>query len=220
MEIIFLEGNFLIKTLSAPEELEAGFRLRHDVYCDELKWVPRSPDGMEKDFYDSFSECIGVYELPEQKLIGHIRLTASPNPFMIDKEFACLMPEGLHVRKGPDVSEVTRLCVEKESRSGNLPISIPQMLYKGMYQWCLFNGTRFLMMVVDHRCFRHLKSSGLIVEALGDFITMPDGVKAAVCRIDWRKFEEISSEKKPEFLEWMSKTQVPLPSQLLSHALY
>jgi N-acyl-L-homoserine lactone synthetase len=49
MELIFREGNFLIKTLSAYEELEAAFRLRHEVFCEELKWVPCSP-GVKKQF--------------------------------------------------------------------------------------------------------------------------------------------------------------------------
>ena len=219
MELLFQEDTHIVKTLSAHEEIEAAFRLRHDVYCDELKWVPPSPDGMEKDRYDSFSEYIGVYD-GLLELIGQLRLTASPNPFMIEKEFACLMPEGRRVKKGPDVSEVTRLCVKKEKRSGRLKPTIPQLLYKGMYQWSLDNGTRYLMMVVEHICYRHLRSSGLVVEAVGDFIAMPDGVKAAVCIIDWLKFEGVSMEKNPEFFGWMSKTPVHCPSQLLSHGLY
>ncbi|MBI5892273.1 MAG: hypothetical protein HZB79_01240 [Deltaproteobacteria bacterium] len=43
MELIFQEGSYLIKTLSTHEEMEAAYRLRHEVFVDELKWVPACP---------------------------------------------------------------------------------------------------------------------------------------------------------------------------------
>lgn len=211
MALIFQEGEFLVKTLSAHEELEAALRLRHAVFCDELKWVPPSPDGLETDAYDRFSDLIGVYDAG-RTLIGHIRLTPSPHPFMVEKEFACILPEGVTVAKGPKTAEVTRLCVRKESRGIRLPASVPNMLYKGMYQWSLAMSRRVLVIVVDKRCFRHLRATGLTVDPLGPFHTMPDGVSAAVCAINWDKFERVSGVQRPEYLEWMSTLQAPCPS--------
>lgn len=217
MELIFQEGDFLIKTLSAHEELEEAYRLRHDVFCDELKWVPPSPGGLEIDAYDSFSDLIGVFD-SAGTLVGHIRLTPAPHPFMAEKEFACILPEGVEIAKGPRTSEVTRLCVRRESRSNQGPVSIPSMLYKGMYQWSLSMGMRVLVIVVDKRCFRHLKATGLTVDPLGPFFTMPDGVNAAVCTINWEKFEAVSREKKPDYLEWMSEKKLLRPIEVFSGA--
>ena len=217
MELIFQEGDFLVKTLAAHEELEDAYRLRHDVFCDELKWVPPSSDGLEKDAYDRFSDLIGVFD-STQTLVGHIRLTPSPHPFMAEKEFSCILPEGLKIAKGPRTSEVTRLCVRKESRSAQGPVSIPSMLYKGMYQWSLAMGMRVLVIVVDKRCFRHLKSTGLTVDPLGPFFTMPDGVNAAVCTINWEKFEAVSKEQRPEYLEWMSSKRLKKSIEVFSAA--
>lgn len=219
MDILFQEGEFLVKTLSAYEEMEEAYRLRHDVFCDELKWVPPSRNGLEIDPYDRFSDLVGVFD-SEQTLIGHIRLTPSPNPFMVEKEFACILPEDVKFAKGPRTAEVTRLCVRKENRSSKLPVSIPNMLYKGMYQWSIAMGMRVLVIVVDNRCFRHLRSIGLTVDPLGPFYTMPDGVKAAVCTINWDKFERVSAEQRPGFFEWMSTLQAPCPSLLLRHGPY
>lgn len=219
MELLFQEDIYIVKTLSSHEEIEAAFRLRHDVYCDELKWAPPSPDGIETDRYDSFSENIGVFD-GDRRIVGYIRIIPSPYPFMIEKEFASLMSEGAKIDKSADVHEVTRLCVRKETRSSLSSTNISHLLYKGLYQWNLSNKMRHSVMVVDKRCYRHLRLTCLPVEAAGDFHTMPDGVKAAVCTLDWRRFEELSMEKRPEFFNWMSKLPAHYPSQLLSHGLY
>ena len=219
MELIFEEENFLVKTLSTHEEMEAAFRLRHDVFSMELKWVPPSSDGMEKDPYDSFSRYLGVFDT-SGLLVGHIRIITSEHPFMVEKEFSCMMPEGAKVTKTADVAEITRLCVRKDIRSNQSMACIPNLLYKGLYHWNMGNDVRHSLMVVDKRCFRHLRLSGLPVEQLYDFVMMPDGVKAGVCNLDWRRFEESAPEKKPEFFKWMSILPVRYPSQWLSHALY
>ncbi len=210
MELIFQEGNFLVKTLNTPEELEASFRLRHEVFCGELKWVPPSPDGMEKDAYDGFAQNIGVFNEMNQ-LVGNIRLIRADYPFMIEKEFAFLMPKGANIRKGPDIAEVTRLCVRKLNRFNQAGPNIAHLLYKGLYQWNLNNGIRYSWMVIEKKSYRHLRLTGLPVEALDNkFLTMPGGIKAAICTLDWCRFEDIAGDKKPELLEWMRDVVFPL----------
>ncbi len=215
MELIFQEEDFIVKTLSAPEEMEEAYRLRHDVFSEELRWVPPSPEGLEKDTYDEFSHYIGVFS-QSLELVGHLRFTTTPNPFMVEKEFAVLMPEGSRINKAPDVFEVTRLCVRKDYRSTS-GANVSRMLYKSTFQWSISNEMRHSVIVVDYRCFRHLRLSGLTIDPIGEFKVMPDGVKAAVCNIDWHKFDKTARLKKPEFHEWMSTIQAPYPSLSLQH---
>lgn len=227
MELNFQESRFLVKTLSTQEEIEAGFRLRHEVFCNELKWVPPTAEKTEIDGYDSFSEYIGVFNYGDD-LIAHARLITSPNPFMIEKEFACMMPEGKKVDKKPDVAEITRLCVKNTERVSHNFTNISQLIYKGIYLWSLANEMRHMVMVVDKRYFRLLRLSGFPVKALGEFVTMPDGVQATVISLDWREFEELSAERKPEFLTWMSAVPARqyttlsdrYPSQSQLHGIY
>lgn len=202
MQPDFHQEGIFVKLLSNETEMTASFRLRHEVFCEELKWVPVFSDKMERDRYDDFSESIGVFN-ERSELVGNMRLIRVPRPFMIEKEFACMLPRGMKIRKTPDVAEVTRFCVRKDYRAGRSNLSVPNFLYKGLYHWNLYNGIRYSWMVVDKRYYRLLRLTGLPTEAVGDFVAMPDGVKAAVCLLDWRKFEEKAKNKKPEFLKWM-----------------
>lgn len=218
MELLFEEAGLIVKTVSAPEEFEGVWRLRHDVFATELRWVPEDPKGLEKDRYDWFSDTIGVFT-EDMETVGSLRMITAPDPFMIDEEFACLMPEGASIDRTPEVAEITRLCVRKEFRSGNCNPNITFLLYKGLYHWNMSKGVRYSAMVVDNRCYRILRLACLPVEALGPFVTMPDGVKAAVCMLDWRRFEADASRKRPEYFEWMATLPNRYPERSLSREL-
>jgi acyl homoserine lactone synthase len=221
MELIFQEGEFLVKTLSTHEEMDAAFRLRHEVFSEELKWVPRDPGQREIDDYDrgSFSHYIGVFD-GVYGILGHARLIPAPYPFMVEKEFLGLMPDGKMVRKGADSGEITRLCVKKEDRSRQHLTNVSYLIYKGIYQWSLANGVRHLIMVVEQKYYRLLRLNSFPVNAINGFMTMPDGVKATAITLDWRAFEEYAARVKPEFLKWMSTLPPLYPLQSRSHGLY
>ena len=233
MELIFQEDNFLIKTLSAPEEMDAAYRLRHEVFVDELKWVPPSPDGMEKDGYDKFAIPIGLFDMSlqtggELHLIGFVRLIQSNYPFMVEKEFACLLPKDEPLKKLPDMVESTRICIKKERRAdkvGSLGLTTGHLLYKAIYNWCIIHNSRFLATIIEKRYYRHLKSI-FPFEPLGEFLRMGDGVLTGIVLLDWRDFEMASHERRPDFMEWMTTIQAPLPlhahvpSGLPLHASY
>lgn len=215
MELVFKEEGFLIKRITTCEEREAAFRLRHDVFCDELKWVPPSQDRMEEDAYDAFAHPIGLFD-ETKTLVGHVRLIHAPDPFMIEKEFACLLNGDKAFSKLPNMAESTRICVKKEFRTRQVgSLSIAHLLYKAIYNWCLLNDARFFVTIIEKRYYRYLKIF-FPFEPLGRFLPLGDGVLSGVVFMDWRNFELQAGEKKPDFLEWMSKllTRDPLLSPL------
>jgi N-acyl-L-homoserine lactone synthetase len=219
MELIFREGNFLIKTLSAYEELEAAFRLRHEVFCEELKWVPCSPGVIERDDYDCFAQSIGVFD-EKNNLVGTVRLTQASRPFMIEKEFACLLPVNSGFKKTLDMAEVTRLCVKRILRlCPDISTKVSLFLYKGVYQWSLHNDVRYLAMVVEKNNYRLLRLTGFPVKKMDGFKTMTGGVKAGILILDLRNFEKEAREKKPELINWMSQLSSLAPWRLLRHGL-
>lgn len=211
------EDGFLIKSLTAHEEMEQGFRLRHEVFSEELKWAPISGDGKEVDSYDnSFASYLGVFDARQGLLLGYARLINAPRPFMIDREFANLTSDEQRIEKSKDMAEITRLCVQKKGRKADYILRVSNLLYKGIYHWSLDMGVRHLVMVVDKRYYRLLRLTGFPVKLVGNFIDMPDSVQAAVIRLDWQEFDKLAAEKKPEFFEWISTQpdHVPLPGLL------
>ena len=55
------EPRLFVKVLNESEELEKNYRLRYQVFCEELKWVRCRIDKREIDFYDKHSKYIGVF---------------------------------------------------------------------------------------------------------------------------------------------------------------
>ncbi len=216
MELMVQEGGFLIKTLTAYEEMEQGFRLRHEVFSEELKWAPLSTDRKEVDRYDSFASGIGVFDA-RQGLLGYARFITSPHPFMIDREFANLTTEEQAIQKSRDMAEVTRLCVRKNGRKADYLLRVSNLLYKGIYLWSMNMGIRHLVMVVDRRYYRLLRLTGFPVKPAGSFKVMPDSVQAAVLSLDLKEFKEVAEDKKPEFFGWISTQPDHVPSPGLSH---
>ena len=45
---------------TTPEHYEKAYRLRHEVYCTELGWVPENPEGLEIDEFDKDAKLICV----------------------------------------------------------------------------------------------------------------------------------------------------------------
>lgn len=209
----------MIKTLSAYEEMEQGYRLRHEVFSKELRWAPVTEDQQEVDSYDSFASCIGVFDA-NRELLGYARLIESPKPFMIDKEFANLTTEEDRVQKSADMAEITRLCVKKKGRKADYILRVSNLLYKGIYLWSMKMGVRHLVMVVDKRYYRLLRLTGFPVKSVGDFVVMPDSVQAAVISLDLKEFKEVGEEKRPEFFRWISTQPDLVPSPELWHGLY
>lgn len=211
MELIFKEGDFLIKTLNTQEEMEASFRLRHEVFCDELKWVPSFPDDMERDDYDAFAHHLGLFN-ERRQLIGYVRLIISPDAFMSEKEFACLIAKDKPLEKRASMAESTRICVKTEWRAHKAgDLTMGHLLYKAIYLWCLAHDMRFLLTIIEKRYHRYLKIF-FPFEQLGEFLPLGDGVLSGIVLLDWRNFEALTGEKKPEFLKWMLNATYPAPS--------
>jgi len=219
MELMVQEGGFLIKTLTAYEEMEQGFRLRHEVFSEELKWAPVTEEGTEVDSYDGFASGLGVFDR-RQGLLGYARFITAPHPFMIDKEFAGLTTDEQRIQKSKDMAEITRLCVQKKGRKADFLLRISNLLYKGIYLWSMKMGIRHLVMVVDKRYYRLWRLTGFPVKPVGNFKVMPDSVQAAVLSLDLKEFKEVAEDKKPEFFGWISTQPDHVPSPGLSHGLY
>ncbi len=100
------------------------YRLRHSVYCDDLKWEPVRPSGLESDEYDAHSVHILLRHVATREHVGCVRivLTRPQDPaFRLPFERVCddkLDPTGMAFDLLPRnrVAEISRLAVISKYR--------------------------------------------------------------------------------------------------------
>ena len=209
MAAFFVDGELHFKTLDKDSEKEEAYRLRHQVFAEELGWVPCNKDGMEIDDYDSNCVLVGLFA--NDQLIACLRILLPFQKFMLEKEFKEILG-GQAVKKTQATIEVTRFCVAKEVRKsqviteyGNFPVIMA--LEKAFYNWCRFNEMDDVYMVVSKNFFRLLNLLGMPCKAIAPAVKMPDGVVALAAISSWTAFEEHNEKKKPDLLAWFQNCE-------------
>ena len=204
--VLAREAPFRVELLRSAQQKDQAFRLRHQLFAETLHWVPEVPSGLEMDGYDSFTEMIGILD-SQRRVLGQVRMHESGVPYMIEREFATVLGEGLLPLKGRDTAEITRFGLAPEARSLVVrtlqgEYDLTSLMLKGIYHWCLPRGVRTVFAVVDHRFLRLLHLRGFPFEAMAEPKRMPDGVVALAIRLDWSRFEAQCRERRPALLAW------------------
>ena len=204
-QIAFYEGEFLVKTLESEEELRQAYHLRHRVFAEKLRWVPESNDQLESDVYDAWSTSIGLFS--NQQLLGMVRMTPAPFPFMLESEFSGCLVGSHRVRKNLDTAEITRLAVDPAIADRGLSAKLMRTIFKGMYQWCLANNIRYTYLVVESKLLRILQHLWTSCDPLGPPVALPPAKALSVAAImDLVKCENVLAQKNPHLMEWMATT--------------
>lgn len=220
METLFCEGDWLVKTLQTDAERVDAYRLRHDVFAVELKWVLPTSNRMESDYYDAFAVHFGIFNFSGQ-IDGYVRLIASPRPFMVEREFACLMTSVTGFVKTSNMVELTRICVRKNARTLTCRgMTLAQCLYKAVYNWCLEAGYTHMVAVVEKKYYILMKRSKFPLESVGDFIPLGAGVLSGVVMLDWRRIEKELKYERPDYYSWLVNLQDFPQARSLRRALY
>lgn len=210
--IVFTEGDTLVKTIETKDEMVKAYQLRHRVFAERLKWVPERADRLEADAYDAWSTSIGVFN-SRKDLLGLVRMTHAPVPFMLESEFsACLV--GRHqVRKATDTAEITRLAIDPNIADRGLSARLMKTVFKGMYQWCLQHEVRYTYMVVEHRLLKVVQRMGWPCRAIAEPVALPPAhVLSIGGLLDLDEFRLQAEIARPGMLEWLTTTTLPLCS--------
>lgn len=190
-----ISGNDYSILAGHQEKNEDIYRLRAKVFFQELNWVPST--SREIDAYDQYAVHISVYS--QQQLVGVLRILDSGLPWMLQNEFHRLAPSDLEKRKNSSSCEVTRLAVRKSERKTRFQngSTISDLLYQGLFTYCMLNDLRRVYMVVSTAVLRALRFSGLPCREVSSPVSMPDGVVAVSACLDWSEFVEGNMNKKP-----------------------
>lgn len=214
-DVAFYEGEFLVKTIETKEEMTQAYQLRHRVFAERLKWVPERTDRLEADVYDAWSTSIGVFG-GTKKLLGLVRMTHAPVPFMLESEFSDCLVGSHQVRKETDTAEITRLAVDPMIADRGLSARLMKVIFKGMYQWCLLHDVRYTYMVVEHRLLRVVQRMGWPCHAIGEPVALPPAEVLSIGGLlDLDEFRLQASACRPSMLDWLTTTTPALsPAQL------
>ena len=204
--VTFCEGEFFVKSLETKEDLTQAYRLRHRVFAERLKWVPERGDRLEADVYDTWSTSIGVFA-DNTRLLGLVRMTHAPVPFMLESEFSACLVGSHRIRKETDTAEITRLAVDPEIADRGLSARLMKVIFKGMYQWCLLHDVRYTYMVVEHRLLRVVQRMGWPCRAIGEPVALPPAEVLSIGGLlDLDEFRSQASACRPAMLDWLTTT--------------
>jgi N-acyl-L-homoserine lactone synthetase len=171
----------------------ALLRFRHRIFREELRWLPVTSNGLDRDEYDAFSENFGVFV--NQCVVGSVRITPGHQRFMLEKEFAALLPMGWALHKGAHSAEVTRLAVET-NQHGRRHKQAVMLLYHCLYRWAEQNGVRWMYGVVELPLFRLYARLGFPIFAIGEAKLLDGGVVSQAGYFDWH-------QASPDFIRWV-----------------
>lgn len=171
------------------------WRIRHDVYCEDLGWEPLRADGMETDAFDSHSVACLMRSTLDGSRVGCVRLIlCNPEdptvPLPLEAACAATLDRSLFDPAKIDrrrIAEVSRLAVVSKYRrrkgESDKPISlelsdfgepgqqrfpfIPVGLYLTAFAVAEQLGIDYLMVLTEPRLARHLGKLGINIRQIG-----------------------------------------------------
>lgn len=189
---------FTVRILSSSEAslLAAAQRLRAEVFVRELSWVPGCGCGREHDRCDGVAthlvvlasepiERVGA-KVTGNRVAGYARILLPEHTFMLEREFAALLPDGRLIRESARSFEVSRFVVHPDLR-GRLDIggrSAAEHLQLGIARWALARGYSDLYSVCEARHIRALRLRAFPVRQFGRIVEYMPGVRACAIHLD------------------------------------
>jgi N-acyl amino acid synthase of PEP-CTERM/exosortase system len=188
------KSRFEVVPAITDELKDEVYRLRHSVYCEDLKWEPVRPSGLESDEYDMHSVHILLRHVATRENVGCVRmvLTRPQDPaFRLPFERVCdgnLDPTGTVFNSLPrdKVAEISRLAVigKYRKRRGETERPVPTTnilgiekmprfpyiligLYLGVVAIARQQGIETLFILTEPRLANHFRKLGVEIKQIG-----------------------------------------------------
>ncbi|WP_432454646.1 PEP-CTERM/exosortase system-associated acyltransferase [Agarivorans sp. QJM3NY_29] len=189
-----------------PDIVHEAFRIRHDVYCEELNFEPIRDDGMEQDEFDEYSRFCLIQHKPSADFAGCVRIVSpSHKDELLPIEKYCAQAiEGAKFHpdqfERSEICEISRLAVRPQFRrrkadnfEGAAAGAINEQTYSeeelrcfpflaiGLYlsiaSLAVRSGTHHAFVMMEPRLARSMSFLGIKFEQLGAAIDY-HGVRA------------------------------------------
>jgi len=174
------------KVLVAANALKKSlFRLRHDVFCEELSWVKEQRDCLEMDDYDDLSEHIAVADA-SNTVIATLRFTGPQHPWMLEDCFPFTSEEDITGLRRQGFAEVSRMAVKEDIRNLSIAdgLSVFDFLLGGALLYADSCAIEKVVVVTTKTIYCHLKRHRWVIQPIGKLVSMPDGCTIGAFSID------------------------------------
>lgn len=186
---------FSIVPALTPELREQAFRIRHSVYCEDLKYEPARVDRREVDQYDAHALHCLVRSVKSGEYVGCTRLILCPpwaptEPLPFERTCANALDRSIADPQSMPrhrIAEVSRLAVVSSFRlrrgeqSSPMPLDdhsfgdplqprfpyIPVALYLATTELAALNGIDTMFVLTEPRLARHFARLGVNVQQVG-----------------------------------------------------
>jgi len=95
------------RKITSHRELRKVFKLRHDVFVEEIGYTPLGNEAIEVDWYDSHAVHFGAFD--DKKCVGTVRL-------VLDSEMGLPFEKVHSVERRATVAELSRLAIHPDYR--------------------------------------------------------------------------------------------------------
>lgn len=145
-----------------PDTLDQIFRLRHQVFVEELGWRQFDVEGIyEKDKYDD-DNAIHLASLnSDGRVVGYCRLYPTTLPHMLSEVFAGFVDGSVPQR--PDIFELTRAAVAPKHRKSK----IWEEVFIGAHEFCEMHGAVAMTSFIRTLRLPYFQAAGMRLTPLG-----------------------------------------------------
>jgi len=172
------------------------YRIRHQVYCEDLAFEPQRPDQREWDAYDAHSLHLLIRSVQTGEFVGctrivRVRPTDPDQPLPFETTCAATLDRSIiDPSRLPrnSIAEVSRLAVvsryrkrKDDDKKTPLPLSdsdfgtpaqprfpyIPIGLYLGTVELARLNDIQTLFVLTERRLASHFKKLGVNIQTIG-----------------------------------------------------
>ena len=197
-------GPFMGIVARTAEHKLSAYRLRHEVYCDELEWQPKHISGLEMDHHDKLADLVCVISSCGD-VIATIRLLSKHDDWLVDECFANTLTTGTEQLKQQDCMEASRLAIDAQWR--NISINESGASILDLLLITLINHAweeqkqRQVLITTTPVMGVTLKRRGVAIEQPGPIGTMADNCKIAsfVCDL------EVTRDQYRHYLKYMQQ---------------
>ncbi|MBX3629785.1 MAG: PEP-CTERM/exosortase system-associated acyltransferase [Nitrosomonas sp.] len=184
----------IVPALTEDLKREA-YRIRHSVYCEDLKYEPLRPDQLESDEYDAYALHLLIHSVKYDIFIGCVRVIIPPTDdpdWLLPFEKICahaLNRSIIDPTKLPrkQIAEISRLAVISSFRrrkgEATNPINlseedfnhnpvprfpyIPLGLYYGAIELARLHDIEVFFILTEERLANHFNKLGMQIEFIG-----------------------------------------------------